>query len=317
MGSTYDLGPLVGMVWDQYANAGGQVSIEISCLKRLHSVFHRDGRIWLQNNQRTGRAILRDPNPPPPPTYLDDPHIRSRITATQRTPESLEPLYRRVTSEVLSYLYRRTDGFTLVQEDSADNLRPDFTIFKLLFRPGGSDYEHELLIGEHLESVCELDDNDTHNVYAMIQIGLMVKVYRYEDLVFEHLSPVLDLVTQVRDVTAWARYIVDKPLPVVSYSLFTLSCDMMLKLRALSTGGLVYKKAAEIPTKEMSLMLGFQMLCQGLESEERDGASLSRKISFALKIAHNIKSIISSPSYDTRDSDCILKRQNMVKEQVF
>ncbi|CZS90027.1 uncharacterized protein RCO7_02302 [Rhynchosporium graminicola] len=162
MESTYDLGPLVGMVWDQYANAGGQVvyrnlvsqettlSIPPGWEDLATDIWTQDmTKTWPQwNDQRTGRAILRDPNPPPPSTYLDDPHIRSRITAIQRTPESLEPLYRRVTSEVLSYLYRRTDGFTLVQEDSADNLRPDFTIFKLLCRPGGSDYEHKLLIGE-------------------------------------------------------------------------------------------------------------------------------------------------------------------------
>ncbi|KAL5315382.1 hypothetical protein ACEPPN_016249 [Leptodophora sp. 'Broadleaf-Isolate-01'] len=205
MSSTYYLGPLAGNVWNQYSNPVGQVyyfntvsqqttyTIPAGWEDVAADIWTRDAtKTWPQwNNQRTGRARLSDPNPPPPQTYLDNPHVRAWLTVVQRYPESIEPLYRRVLSEILQQLFTRQDGFTLVQEDSSGNLRPDFSVFRLLCRPGGSDYEFELLFAEvktigaawgsteeHLESVCENNDNDSKNVYAMIQVGLKVKFYK-------------------------------------------------------------------------------------------------------------------------------------------
>jgi hypothetical protein len=182
----------------------------------------------LRNNQRTSRARLDEPNPAPPLTYLDDPHVKARISIVQRHPESLEPLYRRVLSEILQWLFTRQEGYTLVQEDSSGNLRPDFSVFKLLCRPGGSDYEYEFLFAEskklgeawksheeHLESVCENNDNETKNVYAVLQVGLGVHFYKYENYAFESLSDELDLVTQVHDVMSWALHIKSRPMPVI------------------------------------------------------------------------------------------------------
>lgn len=112
-----------------------------------------------------------------------------------------------------------------MQEDMASDLKPAFSIHKLLCRPDGSDYEFEFMFAEskvpgepwesteeHLQSACAEVDNESKNVYGMIQIGLKVKFYKHENFVFTHLSPVMDLVTEVRDVTAWANYIKSHPL---------------------------------------------------------------------------------------------------------
>jgi hypothetical protein len=78
----------------------------------------------------------------------------------------------------------------VIQEAAAGDPRADFSVLKLLRRPGGSGYEYEFLCAEskkvgeawgatedHLHSVCENNDNETKNVYAMVQIGLMVQFY--------------------------------------------------------------------------------------------------------------------------------------------
>lgn len=86
----------------------------------------------------------------------------------------------------------------MLQEDMATNLRPDFTVFKLLARPGGSAYEYDFLLGEtkvpgeswgtytdHLHTACASNDNDTKNIYGMLQIGFEVQFYKHENYQFE------------------------------------------------------------------------------------------------------------------------------------
>lgn len=68
----------------------------------------------------------------------------------------------------------------MIQEAAAGDPRPDFSVLKLLRRPCGSGYKYEFLLAEskkvgeawgstedHLHSVCENNDNETKNVYAM------------------------------------------------------------------------------------------------------------------------------------------------------
>ncbi|KAH8800757.1 hypothetical protein F5884DRAFT_808710, partial [Xylogone sp. PMI_703] len=237
----YDLGPLSGNTWHQYSNAAGQVyyyeystrettySIPVGWEDAAGDLWVRDTtKTWPQwNNQRTGRARLDDPNPPPQQTYLDDPHVKARLSVVQHHPHSPEPLYRRVLSEILQWLFPRQNGYTLVQEDMAGQMRPDFTVFKLLCRPGGSTYEYEFLLAEskkvgepwgsteqHLQTVCENNDNDTRNVYAMIQIGLKVQFYKYENHSFEKFGEELDLVSDAPTVINWANYLKAHPMPV-------------------------------------------------------------------------------------------------------
>ncbi|KAH6665407.1 hypothetical protein B0J14DRAFT_606071 [Halenospora varia] len=240
--STYDLGPLVGNSWYQYSNAAGQIyyyhhttrettySIPAGWEDAAGDLWVRDvTKTWPQwNNQRTRRARLDDPNPPPPQTYLEDPRVQARLSVVQRHPDSAEYLYRRVMSEILQWLFTRQEGFTVVQEDSAGDLRPDFSVLKLLCRPGGSNYEYEFLLAEskklgepwgstedHLETACENNDNDTKNVYAMIQIGLVVQFYKFESRRFQKLGGTMDLVNQVQAVIQCANYMKSNPMPVI------------------------------------------------------------------------------------------------------
>ncbi|KUJ10913.1 uncharacterized protein LY89DRAFT_787244 [Mollisia scopiformis] len=189
--NSYDLGLLHGNIWRQWADSSGHIFYQ-NLVTRVMSYEIPAGwedaagdlwaieltKTWPQwNNQRTGRARLTDPNSPPPATYLDDRHVATRISVLTRTPDSPEPLYRRMMSGILQWIFTSNEGFSVLQEDMAANLRPDFTVFKLLARPGGSAYEYDFLLGEtkvpgepwdsyadHLHTVCANNDNDTKNV---------------------------------------------------------------------------------------------------------------------------------------------------------
>jgi len=113
----------------------------------------------------------------------------------------------------------------VLQEDMALDMHPDFTVFKLLTRPGGSSYEYEFLIGEtkvpgeswstfaeHLHTVCAENDNDTKNVYGMLQIGFEVQMFKHENYQFETLGNRMHLVNDVHDFIACARYIKAHPM---------------------------------------------------------------------------------------------------------
>lgn len=118
----------------------------------------------------------------------------------------------------------------MLQEDMATNLRPDFTVFKLLSRPGGSSYEYDFLLGEtkvpgeswrtfteHLHTVCANNDNDTKNVYGMLQIGFEVQFYKHENYQFEAVGGRMHLVNDVHNIIAWAQHMKANPMPFVNH----------------------------------------------------------------------------------------------------
>lgn len=181
-----------------------------------------------RNNQRTGRARLDDPNPPPPQTYLDNRHVRAHIAVLQATPNSREHVYRRPMLGILEFLFPQDKGYYVVQETTGDDTTADFTAFKVACRPGGTDYEYEFLLaeskrlGEPWGSTedqcfrhCFGNTNDSKNVYAMVHIGLEVQFYKYENSNFSRVGGRMHLVNDVQAVTAQANYIRSHPMPFV------------------------------------------------------------------------------------------------------
>ncbi|KAK0101799.1 hypothetical protein ONS95_006949 [Cadophora gregata] len=178
-------------------------------------------------------------NPPNPPTlttttYLNDPHVIARISALQRMPESPDHehlrLYKRLMSAILYCLFPSTARLSVLQENLTTTLRPSFTIAKLLSKPGGSAHEYDFLLGEtkcpgeswsasadQLHAACAANDNETKNVYGMLQIGFELQFYKHENYRFEALGGRLHLVDDVDTVVAWAQHITANPMPLVHY----------------------------------------------------------------------------------------------------
>lgn len=129
-------------------------------------------------------------------------------------------------------MFTSDEGFTVLQEEMASNLRPDITVFRLLALPGGSAYEYDFLIGEtkvpgnswgtfedHLQTVCADNNNDTKNVYGMLQIGFEVQFYKHENFKFELVGGRMHLVDDVQNVIAWAQHMKSHPMRFVRQSL--------------------------------------------------------------------------------------------------
>ena len=127
---------------------------------------------------------------------------------------------------ILQWVFKSNEGYTVLQEDMAGRFRPDFTVFKLLRNVGGSLYEYDFLIGEtkvpgeawgaftdHLHTVCASNNNDSKNVYGLLQVGFEIQLYKHENQRFEAISERIHLVTDVHNVIAWFQHIKARPMP--------------------------------------------------------------------------------------------------------
>lgn len=107
-------------------------------------------------------------------------------------------------------------------------MHPDSTVLKVLYWPGGSDHDYDFLLAEsrkpdgdwesteeQLQRVCEANDNESENVSAMAQVGLVVQFYRFENRRLLKMGGRLDLVNQVEAVTQCASYMRSNPMPVL------------------------------------------------------------------------------------------------------
>jgi hypothetical protein len=171
---------------------------------------------------------LDDPDPAPPATYLDIATVKSSLSIVQRTPGSPESLYRRVMLAILNYVFPSHDHYFVTRENLADRLHPNFTVHRILSRPGGGVHQFDFLLGEtkvpgetwatleeHLHTVCQNSNNETNNVYGMLQIGLEVQFYKHGGGVFQRISNRLHLVNDVNDVNHWLAFVKANPLPLV------------------------------------------------------------------------------------------------------
>ena len=181
-----------------------------------------------RNNSRTGRAVLFDPNPPPPRTYLDDRAIRAHINVLQSVPESLEHMYRRPMAVILQLLFPLSEGYSVVRETNTETTRPDFTTFKFLRRPGGTLHSYEFLmveskgnrkLFENVEPQCNDHlancNNESKNAYGIIQCALEVQFYKHENFRFQSISPTLHLVDDAAQIMDMFRHLKDHPMSFV------------------------------------------------------------------------------------------------------
>ncbi|KAF2801022.1 hypothetical protein K505DRAFT_369767 [Melanomma pulvis-pyrius CBS 109.77] len=240
--TTYHLGPLVGGTIIQYSNSAGQVyyhdTVAGTTSYTIPNGFE-DGlgdtwaldttKSWPQwNNNRTGRAVLIDPNPPPVRTYLDDISIKADLELLVRVPESGEEIFRRPIGDILRFIFPRSEGFSVVQETVAINTHPDACLFKVSQRPGGSLYKWEYMLVEckkqgqswvvtedHLLDHLQGNGNDSGNCYGMVQVGFDVQFYKYENSNFSKVGGRMHLINDANNVLAWGRYIKDNPMSFV------------------------------------------------------------------------------------------------------
>lgn len=137
---------------------------------------------------------------------------------------------RRLMDGILQWIFTSNEGFSVFLETMTLDMHPDVSVFRVLVRPGGSLYEYDFLLGEtkvpgtswetfaaHLHKVCASCDNDTRNVYGMLQIGFEVQFYKHENYQFEAIGDRMHLVTDVDKFIAWTRHLKTHPMPFVDH----------------------------------------------------------------------------------------------------
>jgi hypothetical protein len=144
-------------------------------------------------------------------------------------PGSDEHIYRRPIGDILRFIFPSGEGYSVVQETRSINTQPDVCVFKVSQRAGGTTlYQYEFMLVEckklgvawgstedHLHDHLEGNGNDSKNCYGMIQIGLQVCFYKYENSNFSKVGGRMHLVNDANDVVAWGRYIKEHPMPFV------------------------------------------------------------------------------------------------------
>ncbi|KAF1840529.1 uncharacterized protein K460DRAFT_421469 [Cucurbitaria berberidis CBS 394.84] len=239
--ATY-LGPLVGGRINQYANTAGQIYYQDTVTGTTSYAIpngFQDGagdnwtldttKGWPQwNNSRTGRAVLINPNPPPPQTYLDDINVKAVLDLLVRVPDSGEHIYRRPIGDILRFIFPSNEGYSIVQETVSVNTEPEFCLFKVCQRSGETLYQYEYMLVEskklgeaweptenHLHNHLEVNGNDSKNCYGMVQIGLHVQFYKYERFSFSKVGGRMHLINDANNVVACGRNIKENPLSFV------------------------------------------------------------------------------------------------------
>ncbi|KAI0157208.1 hypothetical protein GGR57DRAFT_461242 [Xylariaceae sp. FL1272] len=238
--ATYDLGSMTGNKLYQYANSTGQIyyvdtvanttsySIPPGFEDGPNDTWSRDSsKPWPQwNNDRTGRATLMDPNPTAPQTYLDIPHVDVGLQLLARVPESEERLYQRPIGCILRFMFPESEGFDVVRDDDGSASAADFSITKACGQPGGTLYQYNFMLIESKrlgKPWCDIEDrllnhlrgNDSKNCYGMIQIGLVVQFYKYEDDVCSKVGGRMHLITDANDIMRWGRHLKENPMSFV------------------------------------------------------------------------------------------------------
>ncbi len=182
-----------------------------------------------RNNTRTGRAVLMDPNPPPPQTYLDLPIIKADIEMLLAVPESQENQYRKPISAILNWVFPVTEGYQVTQEvDTSIVGIPDSTVFKVRRAPMGQLETYEVMMVESKGlgkpwgsttddaiTYFENTGNESKQIYGMVHIGLELQFHRYIRPQASQLSGRLQLVRDAQQITDMLLWIKQNPLPYV------------------------------------------------------------------------------------------------------
>lgn len=123
--------------------------------------------------------------------------------------------------------------FTVYQEESAgeqevDESRPDFSVVKIMSRPGGSFYQYDYCMVEskkhgqnwdgavdHLTRHCAGNGNVSGTVYAIVHVGLEIQFFKGTDAVLTSLSGRVNLRHDITNVTQWFTHVRDTPFALV------------------------------------------------------------------------------------------------------
>lgn len=128
---------------------------------------------------------------------------------------------------ILRWLFPESEGYDVVQEEQR-GVTPDFMVFKICCRPGGSDYSYDFCVIESKPaghpwgstedqcfSQCDVLENEVRKVYAIVHIGMKIAFYKYDNGDFSQMSGRLHLRNDAQDIMGWAEYLKDNPLPIV------------------------------------------------------------------------------------------------------
>lgn len=179
-------------------------------------------------NQRTGRALLDDPNPPPPESYLGLPIIKAELDTLAAMPELQENRYQRPIAAILNWTFPVLEGFITARGGRNSLTIPDFTVSKVQQVPNGRANNWEFLLVEskalghpwdptydQLVNAWEVITNDSKKVYGMIHIGMAIKFYKFEPDQVQELTGKFHLIHDAKEITDRLVWIKQNPLPVV------------------------------------------------------------------------------------------------------
>lgn len=130
---------------------------------------------------------------------------------------------------ILRFLFPEDQGYDVTQEEVALNYgKANFVVFKILCRPGGSTYAYDFCVVEskkigitwgssedQCREYCTDIQNNSHQTYRMIQIGLELRFYKYSHGNLAPLSGRLHIRGDVQTITQWAEYIKNNPISLV------------------------------------------------------------------------------------------------------
>lgn len=155
--------------------------------------------------------------------------IKAVISPLQKEPESPEHTYLIPMFGILNWAFQPSDGYVSVR-GSGENNGPYhdssiITVMKTLCSPGGDPQLYDFLavksrglkagwettVGE-LRSHLASRNNKLKNMYGMVQIGVQVGFYKYEETNFASLVEQLHLVKDANDVVTWLNYVKQNPL---------------------------------------------------------------------------------------------------------
>ncbi|KAF2798615.1 hypothetical protein K505DRAFT_357373 [Melanomma pulvis-pyrius CBS 109.77] len=221
----YELGTLVGGTWKQWSTSAGQdyyenLNTRATQFKLPAGWEDTDTDTWTVDtsknwpqwrNTRTGRIRRANPNPTAPQTYLDKANIQAHLQLVERSPESHEYLYRRVMLPFLRHFFQENEGFDVLQEESRGDLnqnesRVDIAEIK---KAGRSWTETE----DHLSRYCAGIENQSGQVYGIIQIGLYLQFFTANRGVLTALSGGLHMCNDVNAITTMIENMKLEPLP--------------------------------------------------------------------------------------------------------
>ena len=186
-------------------------------------------------------------------TYLAHPSIEAALTLLARVPESPEHVYQRPMGDILRFIFPVSGGYDVVIgadaacEDTShhklmglglDLETSTYKVCRTIRRQGRQQQQQQsggMLFSRHDVMLVEsrmifepwevVEDQlrrhlagngcDSKRCYGMIQIGLMVQLYKYEpSSCFTKVGGRMHLINNHRDVIEWGRYVKEHPLSI-------------------------------------------------------------------------------------------------------